>query len=173
MPSTHDAKLLSLPSMLSQVGFASQQSEAVHVSVAQVFVRVSFKWFVPSTHDAKLLSLPSMLSQVGFMVQTFELSHAPPAHAAVQVVIPVLPTVFFVVDDEAHPPVAKRVVDADVQVYVTLLAAAPGMTVHPAHRSAVPEVSFQKALLSHSPVKRDVVALVHATALGARPFSTG
>ena len=106
------------------------------------------------------------------MVQTFELSHVPPAHAAVQVVIPETPTVFFEVA-EAHPPVAKRVVDADVQVYVTPLAAAPGMIVHPAHRSAVPEVSFQKAVLSHSPVKRDVVALVHVTALGARPFATG
>ena len=106
-------------------------------------------------------------------MHTSALSHVPPAHAAVQVVIPVVPTVFFVVDDEAHPPVAKRVVDADVQVYVTPLAAAPGMIVHPAHRSAVPEVSFQKALLSHSPVKRDVVALVHETTLGARPFATG
>ena len=51
-------------------------------------------------------------------VQTFELSHVPSAHAAVQVVIPSeTPTVSFGVA-VAHPPVAKRVLVSDVQVYV-------------------------------------------------------
>ena len=55
-------------------------------------------------------------------VHVFALSHDPVPQAAVQVVMtPVAPTVFLVVEDAAHPPVANRVSVADVQVYVTAL----------------------------------------------------
>jgi hypothetical protein len=43
VPPTHDAKFVPLPSMSSHVGLASQQSGAVQIPVAQVFVRTSFK----------------------------------------------------------------------------------------------------------------------------------
>ena len=67
-------------------------------------------------------------------VQTLLLSHVPTPHAAVQVDIPVVPTVFFGVA-VAHPPVAKRVVVSDVQVYVgpafeLKVVSAPSMAVH-------------------------------------------
>jgi len=95
------------------------------------------------------------LPQIVKAVQTFELSHVPVAHAAVQVVIPVVPTVFFVVDDKAHPPVAKRVVAEDVHVYVgpaleLKVASAPSMPVH----------AVQTLLSSHVPASQ-----VAATAL--------
>ena len=74
--------------------------------------------------------------------QVLALSHDPAAQAAVQVVIvpvtPVdasVPTVFFVVVAAAHDPVAKRVVVADAQVYVTPVAAAPVMAEQPVHVS--------------------------------------
>ena len=79
-------------------------------------------------------------------VQTLLLSHVPTPHSAVQVDIPVVPTVFFGVAI-AHPPVAKRVVVADVQVYVTLVAAAPVMGVH----------AVQTLLLSHVPTPHSAV----------------
>ena len=65
------------------------------------------------------------------------MSHDPAAQVAVQVVIPVVPTVFFVVVAAAHDPVAKRVVVADAQVYVTALAvaSAPVMAVQAVHVS--------------------------------------
>jgi hypothetical protein len=65
------------------------------------------------------------------------LSHVPAAQVAVQVVIPVVPTVFFVVVAAAHDPVAKRVVVADAQEYVTALAvaSAPVMGVQAVHVS--------------------------------------
>ena len=66
------------------------------------------------------------------------------------VIIFVAPTVFFVVDDVAHPPVAKRVLVAEVQVYVTPLVAAPGMAVH----------VVQTLLLSHVPVPHSAVHVV-------------
>ena len=68
--------------------------------------------------------------------QVLALSHDPAAQVAVQVVIPVVPTVFFVVVAAAHDPVAKRVVVADAQEYVTPVAAAPGMTVQAVHAPA-------------------------------------
>jgi len=67
--------------------------------------------------------------------QVLALSHDPAAQVAVQVVIPVVPTVFFVVVAAAHDPVAKRVVVADAQVYVTPVAAAPVMAEQPVHVS--------------------------------------
>ena len=81
-----------------------------------------------------------------------------PAHAAVQVVIPETPTVFFGVP-VAHPPVAKRVVDADVQVYVTPLAAAPGMTVQAVHAPAFNQYPvLHDAAISSVPVVQVYVA---------------
>jgi hypothetical protein len=69
--------------------------------------------------------------------QVLALSHDPAAQLAVQVVIPVVPTVFFVVVAAAHDPVAKRVVVADAQVYVTALAvvSAPVMVEQAVHVS--------------------------------------
>ena len=71
-----------------------------------------------------------------WQVLVLVLSHVPAAQVAVQVVIPVVPTVFFVVVAAAHDPVAKRLSVADVQVYVTPVAAAPGMTVQAVHATA-------------------------------------
>ena len=72
-------------------------------------------------------------------VQTLLLSQVPEPQAAVQVVmvpaatgvvVASVPTVFFEVA-VAHDPALKRLSVADVQVYVTPVAAAPGMTVLP------------------------------------------
>ena len=76
-----------------------------------------------------------------------------------------------------HAPDAKSYPVAQVFATLSVAAvqvtvAAPSTAVQPMHTSAVLVVSFQKALL-HSPVKRDVVALVHVVTLGARPFATG
>ena len=71
------------------------------------------------------------LPQAVKALQTLLLSHVPAPHSAVQVVMceNVATTVFFGVA-VAHPPVAKRVVVSDMQVYVTSLAAAPVIGVH-------------------------------------------
>ena len=63
-----ESKSAPLPSMLSHVGFVSQQSDAAHVLLAHITpVNVSFKWFVPATQEeeAKPVPLPSMSSHVG------------------------------------------------------------------------------------------------------------
>ena len=84
------------------------------------------------------------LATVPQVWQVLVLSHDPAAQAALQVVIvpvtPVdasVPTVFFVVVAAAHDPVAKRVVVADAQVYVTALAvvSAPVMAEQAVHVS--------------------------------------
>jgi len=76
------------------------------------------------------------LPQAVKAVQTLLLSHVPAPHSAVQVVMceNVATTVFFGVA-VAHPPVAKRVVVSDVQVYVgpafeLKVVSAPSMAVH-------------------------------------------
>jgi len=56
--------------------------------------------------------------------------------AATGVVVASVPTVFFVVSVVAHDPALKRLSVADVQVYVTPVAAAPGMTVQAVHAPA-------------------------------------
>jgi len=56
--------------------------------------------------------------------------------AATGVVVASVPTVFFVVAVAAHDPALKRLSVADVQVYVTPVAAAPGMTVQAVHAPA-------------------------------------
>ena len=91
----------------------------------------------PAAVQVKVASAAAVATAVQ-VLQVLALSHDPVAQAAVQVVIPVVPTVFFVVAVAAHDPVANRVVVADVQVYVTALAAAsaPVMGVQAVHVSA-------------------------------------
>ena len=97
-----------------------------HPPVAKRVVVADVQVYVGPALKLNVASAPSMAVQA---VQTLLLSHVPAPHAAVQVDIPVVPTVFFGVA-VAHPPVAKRVVVSDMQVYVTSLAAAPVMGVH-------------------------------------------
>jgi len=84
-------------------------------------------------------------------VQTFESSHVRQEQAAVQVVIPVVPTVFFAVA-VAHPPVAKRVVVADVQVYV-----GPALKLNVASAPSMAVQAVQTLLLSHVPAPHAAV----------------
>ena len=84
---------------------AAHPPVANRVSVADVQVYVT---------ASGVASAPVMAVQA---VQLFALSHDPISQVAVHVVMtPVAPTVFFVVEDAAHPPVANRVSVADVQV---------------------------------------------------------
>ena len=99
-----------------------------HPPVAKRVVVADVQVYVGPALKLNVASAPSMAVQA---VQTLLLSHVPAPHAAVQVDIPVVPTVFFgVAVAVAHPPVANRVVELDMQVYVTSLAAAPVMGVH-------------------------------------------
>jgi len=112
-----------LPMLSSTVFFAVA---VAHPPVAKRVVVADVQVYVGPALKLNVASAPSMAVQA---VQTLLLSHVPAPHAAVQVDIPVVPTVFFGVA-VAHPPVAKRVVVSDMQVYVTSLAAAPVMGVH-------------------------------------------
>ena len=103
-------------------------------------------------------------------MHTSALSHVPPAHAAVQVVIPETPTVFFGVP-VAHPPVAKRVVVADKQVYVgpaleLKVASASSMAVQAVH---TPESSHLPGLqVAATLFESDVQVTVAASVTGVQ-----
>jgi hypothetical protein len=81
--------------------------------------------------------------------------------AATGVVVASVPTVFFVVAVAAHDPALKRLSVADVQVYVTPLAA-PGMTVQAVHAPAFNQnpVLHDAALSLAAVVQVYVAALV-------------
>jgi len=134
-------------SWLPQVEWVAQSPlPAAQVPAAQL-LQVLSPVAVPSVTaavPAVRVTPATWLPHIVRAVQTLLLSQVPVPQARVQVVmvpaatgvvVASVPTVFFEVA-VAHDPVAKRLSVADVQVYVTPVAAAPVTTLQAVHAPA-------------------------------------